>query len=232
MSNTFTSKVSGGMSSRGWAMVLGIGAIVLASILLIVYLDRYRARVGGQNAPTPVLVANRTIPAGTTGAVVASEGMYVARTLPKKEVEEGAIANPEFLAGRAAAAEILPGQQLTDLDFAADPNATVSSMLTKDQRAISVSIDQIHGSLAQVRAGDSVDVYVAANGAVKLFRPNVEVVSVPTPEGGTLMLRMHVRDVADFMWAADNSQLWFAVRPAVGAARTPRDTSTAATVLR
>ncbi len=42
MSNTLTSKVSGRMSSRGWAIALGVGAIVLAAILLIVYLDRYR----------------------------------------------------------------------------------------------------------------------------------------------------------------------------------------------
>ncbi len=67
MSNTFTSKVSGRMSSRGWAIALGIGAIALAAILLIVYLDRYRARVGGENAPTPVLVAKQLIPKGTPG---------------------------------------------------------------------------------------------------------------------------------------------------------------------
>ena len=45
MSNTLTSKVSGRMSSRGWAIALGIGAVALAAILLVVYLDRYRARV-------------------------------------------------------------------------------------------------------------------------------------------------------------------------------------------
>ena len=67
MSNTLTGKVSGRMSSRGWAIALGIGAVVLAAILLVVYLDRYRARVGGENAPTPVLVAKQLIPAGTPG---------------------------------------------------------------------------------------------------------------------------------------------------------------------
>ena len=67
MSNTLTSKVSGRMSSRGWAIALGIGAVVLAAILLVVYLDRYRDRVAGENAPTPVLQANRLIPAGTPG---------------------------------------------------------------------------------------------------------------------------------------------------------------------
>src|SRR5687768_1542514 len=119
MSNTFTTKVSGKVSSRGWAIALGLGAIVLATILLIVYLDRYRSRVSGNNAPTPVLVAKRTIQAGTPGTLVAGQQMYAPTTLPRKEVEEGAIADPQFLTGRAAAADIFPGQQITFADFAA-----------------------------------------------------------------------------------------------------------------
>ena len=88
MSNTLTSKVSGRMSSRGWAIALGIGAIVLAAILLVVYLDRYRSRVSSENAPTPVLVAKQLIPQGTPGTTIAQQGMYEPTTLPRKEVEE------------------------------------------------------------------------------------------------------------------------------------------------
>src|SRR5262245_53996933 len=160
MSNTFTTKVSGKVSSRGWAIALGLGAIVLATILLIVYLDRYRARVGGASAPTPVLVAKQTIPAGTPGTIVTSNGMYTATTLPKKEVEEGAIADPQFLTGRAASAEILPGQQLTALDFAASTTTTVDSQITGSQRALSVAVDPVHGSLSQLKAGDDIDIYI------------------------------------------------------------------------
>ena len=119
MSNTFTGKVSGRMSSRGWAIALGIGAVVLAAILLVVYLDRYRARVGGRNAPTPVLVAKQLIPTGTPGSIVATKSMYAPTTLPQKEVEVGAVADPSYLAGRAAAVDIFPGQQITSTDFAA-----------------------------------------------------------------------------------------------------------------
>ncbi|CAN5174400.1 hypothetical protein BH20ACT13_BH20ACT13_18870 [soil metagenome] len=232
MSNTLTNRVSGRMSSRSWAIAIGAAAVVLAAILLIVYLDRYRARVGGENAPTPVLVANRLIQAGTPGTLVASQTMYQPTTLPRKEVEVGAIADPQYLAGRAAATDIFPGQQFTATDFAADPNSTVSSQIVGDQRGISISIDNVHGSLSQVRAGDSVDIYVGVTGAVKLFRPNVTVLAVPTPEGGTLILRVKAKDAADFAYAADNAQFWFVLRPVVGAKPTPRDTATAVTVLR
>jgi Flp pilus assembly protein CpaB len=232
MSNTFTSKVSGKVSSRGWAIALGIGAIVLAAILLVVYLDRYRARVGGGNVPTPVLVAKQTIPIGTPGTIVTDGVMYEPATLPKNQVEEGAISDPQYFIGRAAAVEILPGQQITALDFAASATTHVDSQITGTERAISVAIDNVHGSLSQVQAGDSVDVYVGLTGTVKLFRPNVKVLAVPGTPGGNLMLRVDTKDAADFAFAADNAQLWFVVRPVVGAKQTARDTATASTILR
>ena len=232
MSNTITSKVSGRMSSRSWAIAVGAAAVVLAAILLIVYLDRYRARVGGENAPTPVLVAKQLIPAGTPGTLVAGRTMYEPTTLPRKEVEVGAIADPQYLSGRAAATDIFPGQQFTAVDFAADPNTTVKSLITGTERALSISIDNIHGSLAQVAAGDSVDIYSAVGGIVKLFRPNVKVLAVPTATGGTLMLRVDTKDAANFAFAADNTQLWFVIRPVVGAKPTARTTANSATVLR
>jgi Flp pilus assembly protein CpaB len=232
MSNTLTTRVSGKVSSRGWAIGLGIGAIVLATVLLIVYLDRYRARVGGTNVPTPVLVAKQTIPVGTPGTIVTSNLMYQPATLPKKEVELGAVSDPQFFVGRAAATEILPGQQITEASFAASPTTFVDSQITGTQRAISVAIDNVHGSLSQVQAGDSVDIYISAAGAVKLFRPNVKVLAVPGVEGGNLMLRIDTKDAADFAYAADNAQLWFVIRPVAGAKATARDTATAGSVLR
>jgi Flp pilus assembly protein CpaB len=224
MSNTLTSKVSGRMSSRAWAIALGIGAIVLAAILLVVYLDRYRARVGGENAPTPVLVAKQLIPKGTPGSIVASQGMYAPTTLPRKEVEVGAVADPSYLAGRAASADIFPGQQFTASDFAASDTLSVDSQITKDERAISISLDNVRGSTSQVQIGDSVDVYTALAGAVKLFRPNVKILAIPTVAGpsggGNLVVKIKTRDAAQWAWAQDNTQLWFVLRPVIGATKT------------
>jgi Flp pilus assembly protein CpaB len=243
MSNTMTGKVSGRMSSRGWAIALGIGAIVLAAILLVVYLDRYRARVGGENAPTPVLVAKQYIPAGTPGTLVASGPMYAPTTLPRKEVEVGAISDPQYLSGRAASAEIFPGQQFTATDFATSDTASVDSQITGVQRAISISIDNVHGSLSQLQAGDSIDLYIAlgARGVggqalVKLFKPNVKVLMVPSqvgPSGGSnLVLRIETGEAADFAYMADNTQMYFVIRPVVGAKRTKKSTATITSVLR
>jgi Flp pilus assembly protein CpaB len=236
MSNTFTTRVSGKMSSRGWAIALGIGAVVLAAILLVVYLDRYRARVGGENAPTPVLVAKQLIPRGTSGSLIASQSMYAPTTLPRKEVEVGAVSDPQYLVGRAAVADVLPGQQFTAIDFAASDTSAVDSQITGTQRAIAISLDSVHGAASQVQAGDSVDMYIAVAGVVKLFRPNVKVLAVPTTPGpvgsGNLVLRVDTKDAANFAYAADNSQLWFVIRPVSGVKPTKKATANAATVLR
>ncbi len=236
MSNTFTGKVSGRMSSRGWAIALGIGAVVLAAILLVVYLDRYRARVSGRNAPTPVLVAKQLIPSGTPGSIVATNSMYAPTTLPRKEVEVGAVSDPSYLAGRAAAVDIFPGQQITSADFAASDTTSVDSQITGVQRAISINIDNTHGSLSQVQVGDSVDVYTAVGGVVKLFAPNVKVLTIPAvpgPSGGSnLVLRIRTADASKWAYAADNTQLIFVLRPVVGAKPTKPSTANAATVLR
>ena len=144
MSNTLTSKVSGRMSSRGWAIALGIGAIVLAAILLVVYLDRYRARVGGANTPTPVLVAKQVIKKGTPGSIITGQVMYEATQLAKKEVEVGAIDDPQLLTGRVAATNIFPGQQLTTADFAAGTDSSVVSQIVGTQRALSIEIGRAH----------------------------------------------------------------------------------------
>jgi Flp pilus assembly protein CpaB len=236
MSNTFSSKVTGKMSSRGWAIALGIGAIVLAAILLVVYLDRYRARANGENAPTPVLVAKRLIPRGTSGTIVASQVMYAATTVPRREVAVGAIADPAYLAGRAASTDIFPGSQFTTADFAASATNSVQSQLIGPERAISIGIDQIRGSLSQLQAGDSVDIYVVTTGVVKLFRANVKVLAVPSTPGpsgsGNLVLRMTTQDAADYAFAATNAQFYFVLRPALGATPTKPSTATNASILR
>lgn len=239
MSNTITNKVSGRMSSRSWAIALGVGAALLAAVLLVLYVNRYQSRATGANAPTPVLQATKLILKGTPGTLVAAQTMYKPITVPRKEVEVGAIADPAYLAGRAAAVDIYPGAQLTAESFSADASLFVESQITGDQRGISVSVDNVHGSLSQLQPGDHIDLYIGLGGrtggqaVVKLFRPDVKVLSVPgVDETGNLILQVKAKDAADFAYAADNTQLWFVIRPAAGATKTPQDSATVDSVLR
>jgi Flp pilus assembly protein CpaB len=235
MINSFTERVS---ASRGWAIAVGIGAAVLAGILLLLYLNQYRDSVAGETAPTSVLVARNLILEGTSGTVIGTKDQYQVASLPAKEIKVGALADPAYLNGRVAVADILPGQQLTTADFTTATTTAVNTKITGAQRGISISIDNVHGSLSQVAAGDHVDIYIAVgarnNGQamVKLFRPDVLVMAVPGQENsGNLVLRVDQKDAADFAYAADNTQFWFTIRPKSGARRTRPDIATINTVI-
>jgi len=183
-----------------------------------------------------VLVAKQLIPRGTSGSLIASQSMYAPTTLPRKEVEVGAVSDPQYLVGRAAAADILPGQQFTAVDFAASDTSAVNSQITGSQRGVALAISGVNAVDSQVRAGDSVDVYIGVAGIVKLFRPDVKVLAIPSvlgPNGtGNLIIRVESKDVANWEFASNNAQLWFVVRPVTGAKPSKRSTANAATVLR
>ena len=114
MQQSVTSKIG---SSKGWTLALGIGAALLAAILLVVYLNRYRSSVDAQNAATPVLVAKNLIPRGTSGTIIAKKELFQVASLPKDDLKVGAISDPAYLNGRVAAGDIFPGQQITTADL-------------------------------------------------------------------------------------------------------------------
>ena len=216
MSNTFTEKLT---SSRGIGVALGIGAAVLAGILLLVYLNQYRNSVSGDNAPTSVIVAKALIPQGTSGTIIGTKNLYQPTTLPKKEVKIGAVADPAYINGRVAVADILPGQQLTTADFTEATTTAVNTKITGFQRGVSVPVDAIRMSTTQVVVGDKIDLYVALSGVIKLFKSPVKILAVPAQgaAGGSYILQMDTKDVPDMMVAADSGTLWAAIRPQANA---------------
>ena len=140
--------------------------------------------MSGDNAPTSVIVAKSLIPAGTSGTIIATKQPYQATTLPQKDIKVGAISDPAYINGRVAITDIVPGQQMTTADFSVPTTTAVTTKITGKQRAISVSVDNVHGSLSQLAANDHIDIYVGLGSSggqsiVKLFRPNVKVLAVP-----------------------------------------------------
>ena len=120
--------------------------------------------------------------------------------------------------------------------IAASDTAAVDSQLTGTERAFAMAIDGVHGISSQVMPGDRVDVYINVNGTTKLFEPNVKVITTPTVPGpaggGNLILQIDTKDAARWLFAADNSQLIFVLRPVIAAKPTKRSQANAATLLR
>src|SRR5947199_4196965 len=97
--------------TRGGAVLIGGVAAVLAAILLIVYLHSYRSSVNSGTRPMTVLVAKSLIPRGTSGSLVAQEGLYQVTTVPKDQLKALAVIDPGALAGRVTINDVYPGQQ-------------------------------------------------------------------------------------------------------------------------
>src|SRR5689334_23886680 len=107
------------LTTRRGTIILGIGAAVLAAIVLLVYLNQYRNSVDSGAPPVSVLVAKSLIQKGTPGDVVGTAGMYHVSSIPRNQVKTGAYVDPKTLTGTLAAEDIYPGQQLTTADFVA-----------------------------------------------------------------------------------------------------------------
>ncbi len=223
MQHVFTGQL---LKSRGGAVLVGAAAALVAAILLVVYLRSYRSSVSSGTRAMTVLVAKSLIHKGTSGKLIASEGLYQVTTVPKSELKASALSDPASLHGTIAADDIYPGQQLTAEDFAPAATGGLSSGLSGSERAIAVTVDGEHGLIGQVRAGDHVDVYVAVGGSagplLKLLAADVPVLVAPgTGSGSNAVLEVAAGQVPRFALAADYARVWLVLRPLVGATKTP-----------
>jgi Flp pilus assembly protein CpaB len=219
--------------TRGGAITIAATAAVLAGIVLLAFTSRYKDRVQGGTVEHSVLVANRLIPKGTSGAVVVSDGLFKPSSVQGENVASGALASSAVLGGKVATRDIYPGQQITAADFAsnADP---LRGQLSGVQRAIDVPIDDAHGLIGEVRAGDSVDVLAGFNTASSTTgrgRPQLrtliqDVRVLKAPDAGAkvtghdmqdLTVRVTADQAAQLAFASDAGRVWFILRPPVGA---------------
>jgi pilus assembly protein CpaB len=212
-------------SSRRRSLIAGGIAAGLAVIVLVVYLHNYRNSVNSAVATGPVLVAKNLIPKGTSGDTIAATSQYQVSQLPKSEFKNGAITDPGILTGRVALTDIYPRQQLTAAEFSLPGVDTLGQHITGQERAISVSLDAVHGLAGQIASGDHIDVYVglpdisrSGGGLIKLLIADMTVLRAPlSASSGVFTLKATTKQAAVLAWAQDNGKLWFVLRPPSGA---------------
>jgi Flp pilus assembly protein CpaB len=217
--NIMSSKL---FTTRQGTILLGVVAAVIAAIALLVYLNHYRNSVKNTNAAISVLVAQKLIQKGTSGDVIrTTSGIYEASSIPKDQVETGAILNPATLAGKVSTVDISPGQQLTAADFG-PASASVVTSLDASQRALVVSLDSPEQVGGQVAAGSHVDVWVAFNGqnSSGVSRPIVrelfQDMYVLGRTGSNVTLRATSKQSGELIFASENAKIWLVLRPTIG----------------
>jgi len=236
------------IASRRGAVLLSALAALLAGVLIVAYVHKYRSSVNSEGAPVTVLVAKRPIAKGTSGTVIASTGLYSATTIRQSQLLDGALSDASSLRDRVATRDIYAGSQLTASDFA-PAAADVSASLTKHQRIITLPFDSTHGSTANLQPGDHVDVYAmfnlvpvnaagtptgtgGAHTVLRMIMSNVDIAAVAR-SGGSANLDFKVTDTqaTKLAYAADNGKLWLALRPAANAKTAPPSVVTAETLM-
>jgi Flp pilus assembly protein CpaB len=215
------------LSSRRATILIGVGAAFLAAILLIVYLNRYRASLKGTDATVSVLVAKNLIHKGAPGNIIATNRMFQVESIPKADIRTGAITDPTTLRGLVATQDIYANQQLTAADFAPVIPGSLQTYLSGTDRAITIPFDASHGMTAQLQPGDRIDIFVAlqmqgpggTQPVLKLLMQNALVLRTPASGagGGNIVLRANGRQAGALAFAADNGKLWVVLRPASGA---------------
>ena len=242
------------VTSKRGTLALAVLAALAAGLLVLVYVKRYRDSVSARSAPVTVLIAKQQIPKGTSGQIVAAQGLYTVSTVRQSQLLEGAISDPSSLLGHAAAADIFPGQQLTAGEFAGSATS-VASTLTGRERVVSIPFDGAHGDLTNLTVGDHVDVYAlfsvtpvgpsgipVAGGqsrpVLRLVMQDIPVIGIKASSGGIgggggTMLSFKVNDIqaGKLAFATDNGKLWLALRPATGAKPGRPSVVTAETIL-
>jgi pilus assembly protein CpaB len=221
--NIMSSKL---FTTRQGTVLLGVIAAVIAAIALIVYLESYRNSHKG-NAAISVLFAQKLIEKGTPGDVVRTTGgFYQATSIAKSQVESGAIVNPATLAGKVATVDISPGQQLTAADFGPATTNSVTNQLSRDQRAVVITLGSPQQVGAQIVAGSHVDVWVSlnaqSNGVTRpvtreLFQ-NMYILGV---SGGNVTFRATPTQAGRLIYASQNASIYLTLRPTVASVTKP-----------
>jgi Flp pilus assembly protein CpaB len=231
------------LATRGGTVAVAGGAALLATLIFVIYLNSYRNSVNDSGEPVAVLIAKSLIPKGMSGDLIGSQELFQPTTAPKDQVKDGAVTDPATLRGRVTTEDIFPGQQLTTADFSTTTTDAIATRITGDQRAVSIPLDEAHGLIGHVRAGDHVDILGgfnivridrkgvpfqqggSARPVLKLLMENILVLEVPTDAGGGLgggskeanvVLRLSDQQAAELAFASDNGKIWFSLRPQSG----------------
>src|SRR3954453_8486211 len=138
------------LSTRRGAITAATVAAALAAIFLLLFLPQYKSNVKSGTQTESVLVANQLIPKGTAGDAVVSSGFFRPTAISSDNVHAAAVTDATALAGKVAARDIYPGQQVVASDFVTGGDE-VRGRIQGTQRAISIALDPAHGILGEVR---------------------------------------------------------------------------------
>jgi Flp pilus assembly protein CpaB len=233
-------------STRQGTFTIALVTVLIAAGILVLALHSYRKSIEATQKPATVLVANRLIEKGTSGAAIGVGEYFRVTKMLDKQVAQGALASSADLHGEVAAVDIYPGQQLTASDFVT--GGLFYSRLPRNLRAVTVPVDTSHGMTGGIQTGDRADVYASfpkegqKPPVVRLLAPDVVVLDAAkkarTTFGGsstsatsTVTLEVDIHQAAELAFTGDFGKVWLVLRPAHGTSPSPNEVISEASIV-
>lgn len=165
-----------------------IASVLLAAVgtgLLVTYVRSAEDRALKGEKTVDVLVVSATIPKGTKAEDIAANVRM--EQVPVKVATNGALASTGPLAGKVAAVDLLPGEQLVPTRFASPAEA---QGIAPGLLQVTVAMDAVRAIGGQVRKGDTVAVTLSFEDpqTTHLVLHKVRVTDVRTADGAPVTI--------------------------------------------
>lgn len=205
-----------------------IASVLLAAVgtgLLVAYVRSAEHRALKGERTVGVLIVSGTIPKGTRAEEL--EGRVRLQQVPSKAVTENALASTGSLAGKVAAIDLLPGEQLLPNRFSSPAEA---QGIAPGMLQVTVGMDAVRAVGGQLRSGDSVAVTLSFDDpqTTRLVLHKVRVTDVrteagipvagpaagPAPTGRILVtLAVDGPSMERVVFGAEHGRLWLSWEP-------------------
>ena len=205
-----------------------VASVLLAAVgtgLLVAYVRSAEDRALKGEETVDVLVVSNTIPKGTRAEDMTANLRM--EQIPVKVATAGALTSTSPLAGKVAAVDLLPGEQLVSTRFTSPAEAQgIASNLLQ----VTIALEPVRALGGQIRKGDSVGVTVSFDEpeTTHLILHKVKVTDVRTVDGTAvttpasgpapvanllITLAVDAPSVEKVVFGAENCKLWLAWEP-------------------
>jgi pilus assembly protein CpaB len=208
-----------------------VASVLLAAVgtgLLVAYVRSAENRALKGEKTVDVLVVANTIPKGTKAEDISSSLRI--EQVPVKIATKDALTSTTPLAGKVAAVDLLPGEQLVQTRFATPASESAKTSAPPGTLQVTVALDAVRAMGGRVREGDSVGVLVSFDDpeSTHLMLHKVPVTDVRTGDGapltsklegtmptGTILVTLALDgpSVEKVVFGAEHGKLWLTWEP-------------------
>jgi pilus assembly protein CpaB len=173
------------LKSRLVTLGLALALAGVAVTLVLMYVQRVEEESTAGQKTRQVLVATRSLPAGTSAGAIMDQRAFEVRDIPVRYVQPGALTAPDNLerSGLTLADDVTAGEQLTSLRFQATEQSAFLSEFPEGTQALSLPLDYVRGVSGHLEAGDEVNAFVTGKISKLKIDVDVDVDSSGLPTG-------------------------------------------------